>query len=73
MTITLFVEPKSLKSFIRVTQMLEQLDVENTYCFTPSDLVFSESMISNWLWINMDIAEYLKLKYCIAKLSSKYP
>lgn len=73
MTITLFVEPNSLKSFIRVTQMLEQLDIDNTYCFTPSDLIFTEGMISNWLWINMDIAEYLKLKYCIAKLSSKYP
>ena len=63
MTITLFVEPKSLPVFLEVTRILRGLDLETNYRFTPSDLVFSESMISNWIWINMDIAEYLKLKY----------
>jgi hypothetical protein len=70
MTITLFIEPKSFASFVRVTEVLEDLDIENCYVFTPSDLVFSESMISNWIWVNMDVKEYLKLKYCIGKLSS---
>lgn len=69
MTITLFVEPKSLMVFSQVTKILSGLDLENNYTFNPSDLVFSEAMISNWIWINMDIAEYYKLKYCIGKLS----
>ncbi len=71
MTITLFIEPKSLAIFLEVTKILKGLELENNYCFTPSDLVFSEGMISNWIWINMEIEEYLKLKYCIGKLSSK--
>jgi hypothetical protein len=69
MTITLFVEPKSLAIFLEVTKILKELELENNYHFTPSDLVFNESMISNWIWINMEIEEYLKLKYCIGKLS----
>lgn len=71
MTITLFVEPKSLAIFLEVTKILKHLQLENSYIFTPSDLIFSESMISNWIWINMEIDEYLKLKYCIGKLSHK--
>ena len=71
MTITLFVDPKSLFIFLEVTKILKGLEIENNYHFTPSDLIFTESMISNWIWINMEIEEYLKLKYCIGKLSSK--
>lgn len=48
MTITLFVEPKSLMIFSQVTKILSGLDLENNYTFNPSDLVFSEAMISNW-------------------------
>lgn len=69
MTITLFVEPKSLAIFLEVSRVLKDLDLENHYKFRPADLVFSEAMISNWVWINMEIEEYLKLKYCIGKLS----
>lgn len=68
MTITLFVEPKGLNTFIQVCKILESLDIDNNYVFTPSDFQFSEQMISNWVWINMNIAEYFKLKYCINKL-----
>lgn len=68
MTITLFVEPKSLPIFIKVTVILSKLGIENNYRFTPSDLIFSEGMVSDWVWVNMDILEYLKLKYCIEKL-----
>jgi len=71
MTITLFVEPKSLMIFIEVTKILKKLPLENDYVFTPSDLVFGEGMISNYVWINMEIEEYLKLKYCIGKLTHK--
>ncbi len=71
MTITLFVEPKSLTIFLEVTNILKGLSLENDYRFQPLDLVFTESMISNWVWINMEIEEYFKLKYCIGKLSSK--
>lgn len=68
MTITLFVEPKSLGSFLEVTKILETLELENNFHFNPLNLTFSETLISNWLWINMDMSEYLKLKYCIGKL-----
>lgn len=67
MTITLFVEPKSLQIFLEVTNILKGLEINNNYVFSPSDLVFSEQMISNWIWINMDIDEYLKLIYCMNK------
>ncbi len=68
MTITLFVKPKSLPIFIEVTKILKDLPIDNEYKFTPTDLLFSEAMISNYLRINIDVAEYLKLKYCIGKL-----
>jgi len=71
MTIILFVEPKSLMVFLEVTKILKGLELENNYHFTPSDILFSESMISNWIWVNMEVEEYLKFKYCIRKLSLK--
>jgi hypothetical protein len=70
MTITIFVEPKSLAIFLQVTKILKGLELENSYDFTPSDLIFTEGMISNWVWINMEIEEYMKLKYCIGKLKN---
>jgi len=71
MTITIFVEPKSFQPFVQVVTILKDLPIDNSYTFTPSDLVFSETMISNWLWISMDVAEYMKLKYCIGVLNNK--
>ena len=68
MTITLFIKPSSLIIFLEVTKILKKLNVENDYKFNPKDLQFSTSMISNYIWINMDSYEYLKLKYCIGKL-----
>lgn len=72
MTITLFVKPSGLKTFLEVTSKLEQLPLDNDYVFTPSDFSFTESMISNYVWITMDVAEYLKLKCCINKLTRKH-
>lgn len=69
MTITLFVKPESLTIFLEVTKILKSLPLDNHYKFQPSDLQFTEQMISNYCWINMDVAEYMKLKHCIAKLS----
>lgn len=69
MTITLFVKPDALAIFLEVTKILKDLPLENDYKFQPSDLQFTEQMISNYCWINMDITEYMKLKYCIGKLS----
>ncbi len=71
MTITLFVEPKSLAIFLQITKILKGLDLENDYRFNPCDLIFTNQMISNYIWINMDIDEYMKLKYCISKLSQQ--
>ena len=71
MTITLFIEPKSLMIFLEVTKTLEKLPLKNNYFFQSSDLIFTEQTISNWVMINMDIDEYLKLKYCIGVLTNK--
>lgn len=71
MTITLFIEPKSLPIFISVVKFLQKLDIDNDYVFTPSDLIFSEAMISNYIWLNIDVEDWVKLKYCIGKLSNK--
>lgn len=71
MTITLFVSPDSLMIFLQVTRILRTLDIENDYVFTPSDIQYSEAMISNYVWINMDIEEYLKFTYCMCKLKAK--
>lgn len=69
MTITLFVDPKTLMKFIEVTKILKGLDLERVYTFKPTDLIFSELRTSGWFQINMEIEEYLKLKYYIEKLS----
>jgi hypothetical protein len=68
MTITLFVEPESLPIFLEVTRTLQDKPIVNDYIFNPNDLIFSEAMISNWVWINMDILQYRKLKYCMGEL-----
>jgi hypothetical protein len=71
MTITLFVEPKSFAKFVEVNKILQFLDLDNDYVFAPTDLIFTEQMISNWIWINMPVEDYMKLKYCIGKLQSE--
>ena len=68
-TITIFVEPKSFAIFIEVITKLEDLPFDNDYTFNPKDLIYSESMISNWRWLNMPIDEYLKLVYRIRTLT----
>ena len=68
MTITIFIDPKSIHSFIQVTKILQGLEIENNYRFNPSDIIYSEQMISNYIWINMDVTEYYKFKYCYSKL-----
>lgn len=71
MTITLFVEPKSLVKFVEIIKILESLNLDNDYVFNPNDITFSEAMISNWIWLNVPLENYVKLKYCIRKLQSK--
>ena len=36
---------------------------------TAEDLIFKQEMISNWIWLNIPIDQYLKLKYKISSLS----
>ena len=71
MTITLFVKPESLIYFLEVTKILKKLDIENNYVFNPLDLNYTEQMISNYVWINMEVEEYLKLRYCTKRLKHK--
>lgn len=69
MTITLFIKPESLAIFLEVCKILKDLPLENNYVFQPSDITFSEAMISNYIWLNIEVMEYLKLKYCIRSLT----
>ena len=69
MTITLFVEPESFSHFVEVTDVLKKLPIENDYVFYPEGLKFTNKMISNYIWINIEVEEYLKLKYAMCKLS----
>lgn len=69
MTITIFVEPSCLSTFVQITQILKLLNIENNYVFTPSDIRYSETFASNYVQIGMEIGEYYKLRYCINKLS----
>lgn len=71
MTITLFVKPESLNYFLAVTQILQNLDIKNNYQFKPSELIFKETFDPDFLMINMEVHQYLKLKYCIANLKNK--
>ena len=57
MTITLFVKPESIPIFLEVMTILKDLQLENDYRFNPSDIQFTEQMISNYCWINMDILD----------------
>jgi len=68
MTITIFVEPSSLQDLIVVCTMLETLPLDNEYKFDKRNLVFSETQITGYMQINLDIKLYLKLMYCINKL-----
>jgi hypothetical protein len=67
MKITIFVSPKSLAYFITITSILKGLRTDTIYKFNPLDLVFSEAMISDWIWVTMEIEEFIKLKYCMEK------
>ena len=72
MTITLFVEPSTLSYFEYVNDMIkmnEDDDIDGGFCFNPKDISFSEAMISNWLWINMELDEYDRLKRAIKRNS----
>ena len=69
MKITIFVQPESFAIFLVVMKTLEPLKLDNNYVFQPKDIVFSEAMVSNWMWITLEMSEYVKLKYCMGKLS----
>lgn len=70
MTITLFVKPEDLLIFLEITNKLKDLPLENDYKFQHNDIHFTEQMVSNYCWINMDVAEYLKLRCCIGKITT---
>lgn len=61
-TITLFVNPDSLIIMLEVLKILDGLEVENNYTFQPSDISFSEAMISNWIFLNVPVDLYLKFR-----------
>lgn len=69
MNITLFIEPKSLKVMVEVLQILNNLPLENDYTFQPKDLIFSEKFHSEYVWLNIPVGQYYKLKYSINKMN----
>ena len=69
-TITLFVHPNSLMTLLPVLKILDPLDIENDYTFTPTDIVYSEVMVSNYMVINVPINLYMKFKYSYHKLKN---
>ena len=71
MSVTLFVNPEQLSKFLIITKVLEDLPIENDYVFNTADLKYNEAMISSYLWVNVSMDLYLKLKYCENKLKGK--
>lgn len=64
-TITIFVEPKCFTYFLEVLNITNGLTIEMgaDYVFQPSDIKYSTTMISNWLFINIPIDKYLIFQY----------
>ena len=64
-TITIFVKPNDVVILTQVLTILDRIDIENNYVFTPSDISFNLSAISNWVRVNIPIDLYVKfsLKY----------
>ena len=65
MTITLFILPRTLGAFIKEMLILKGLSIYNDYKVDPSQFVYSESMISDYVWVNIEVEEYVKLTDCI--------
>lgn len=63
-TITIFVEPKSLFEIIKALGILDQLDIKNDYTVQHHDMIFTESMISNYVHLNVPVVLYTKFKEC---------
>ena len=63
-TVTIFVEPNSLTILLKVLEVLDNLSLQDydCYAFTPSDIIFSEGMISNYIWLNVPVELYKKFK-----------
>ena len=66
-TITLFIRPDSLTSIVSTFKILDDLDFENDYTIQVHDIVYTESMISNYVWMNVPVDLYLKFKVCYDK------
>ena len=71
MQITIFVEPNSFKIFVEIMTVLQDLDIDNNYVFNPSDLVFKDTFVSNYIQLTIDLEEYMKFLYCYRKLKGE--
>lgn len=69
MTITIFVSPKTFKNFINITTVLRGLPPENNFKFNPNEIEFSEKFNPEWIWVNMEVGDYMGLKYKTLKMS----
>lgn len=67
-TITIFVRPDCLVNMVQALNILEPLELDNIYVFTPSDIVYTKEMISNYIWLNVPVRLLVKFEYCYNKL-----
>ena len=59
-TITIFVSPESEIHFFQYLKVISELPIENNYTWRTQDINISKGMISNWVWVNLDIDTYIK-------------
>lgn len=67
-TVTIFVRPESFAILIEILKKLEDYDY---YEFNPLDIVYSEGMISNFIWLNVPVDLYTKFKNSYNRQKSK--
>ena len=59
-TVTIWVSPETEVHFFQYLKIISDLPIENTYIWRVKDIQISKGMISNWIWVNLDIETYLK-------------
>jgi len=59
-TITIWVSPKTEIDFLQYLKIISDLPFESNYTWKVKDVEVSKAMISDWVWVNLDIETYLK-------------
>jgi hypothetical protein len=62
-TVTIWVSPDTEIHFFQYLKIISDLPIENPYTWRVKDISISKSMISNWVWVNLDVETYTKFIY----------